>query len=383
MFFKLKKETIIDGLQKAAGIIPSRSGAAYLRSLWMKADEGTLTLLATDANIEFIGAYAAEVEKTGLTGVNGRTFVDLVRRLPSGELKVRLDETTGSLILEQGRRTYKLPTNDPTWFQNLVPFPAEGSVVWSGDFFQEVIDRVFFCVSDDEASDAIACLYMKPLGEGGVDVCGLNGHQFARSYFVNDALAARLPEEGVLIQKKYVAELRKWLSGDEIDFNVTDKRLFLRTGNGQETFSLPRAAFTYPDYTAFLTRLAGDDVSHLKLDRKECLEALDRISIFNTDNDRCTYFDLSSSDAMLSAQGQDTGSANESLEVSYDGSIGRIAFPTKNLMEILSHFQSAELTLTLTGQEGPCGISGQDDPDYTVLIMPMKIAEQNYYSEEA
>ena len=86
---------------------------------------------------------------------------------------------------------------------------------------------------------------------------------------------------------------------------------------------------------------------------------------------------------MLSAQGQDTGSANESLETSYDGSISRIAFPTKNMMEILTHYQSADVTLTLTGAEGPCGVGGEQDPDYTVLIMPMKIAEQNYYEEEA
>ncbi len=380
--FTLKKETIIDGLQKAAGIIPNKAGAAYLRSLWMKAEEGRLTLLATDANIEFTGSYEALVEKTGLTGVNGRHFVDLVRRLPSGEVHVRLDEGTGSLVLEQGRRTYKLPSNDPTWFQELAPFPAEDSVVWSGDFFQEVLDRVFFCVSDDESSDAIACLLMKPVGEGGVDVCGLNGHQFARAHFINDALAGRLPEDGVLIQKKYVAELRKWLKGDEIDVNVTDKRLFLRTGDGRETFSLPRASFAYPDYNVFLGRLNGDDVSHLKLNRKECLDALDRIAIFNTDSDRCAYFDLAASEVMISAQGQDTGSANESLEVVYDGNIGRIAFPTKNLMEIFGHFQSEELTLTLTGPEGPCGITGEDDPDYLVLIMPMKIAEQSYYTEE-
>ena len=65
---------------------------------------------------------------------------------------------------------------------------------------------------------------------------------------------------------------------------------------------------------------------------------------------------------MLSAQGQDTGSANESLEVSYNGSIGRIAFPTKNLMEILTHYQSGELTLTLTGAEGPAASTARKIP---------------------
>ena len=55
MLFTVKKENIIEGLQKAAGIIPTRAGAAYLRSLWIKAEGEVLTIMATDANIEFTG----------------------------------------------------------------------------------------------------------------------------------------------------------------------------------------------------------------------------------------------------------------------------------------------------------------------------------------
>ena len=109
MLFTVKKENIIEGLQKAAGIIPTRAGAAYLRSLWIKAEGEVLTIMATDANIEFTGTYPADVKEPGLVGVNGRNFVDLVRRLPAGELRIRLDDATGTVILEQGRRTYKLP----------------------------------------------------------------------------------------------------------------------------------------------------------------------------------------------------------------------------------------------------------------------------------
>ena len=83
MLFTVKKENIIEGLQKAAGIIPTRAGAAYLRSLWIKAEGEVLTIMATDANIEFTGTYPAEVKEPGLVGVNGRNFVDLIRRLPA------------------------------------------------------------------------------------------------------------------------------------------------------------------------------------------------------------------------------------------------------------------------------------------------------------
>ena len=163
--------------------------------------------------------------------------------------------------------------------------------------------------------------------------------------------------------------------------NISERRFHLRTGSGSETLSLPRSGFIYPDHLSFLSRLQAADASTLKLRRKECQESLDRLHIFNNESDRCTYFQFSPTEVTMSAQGQETGSATENLDVNFSGSLERIAFPTRNLIDILGHFQSGELTFTLTGAEGPCGISGTEDPDYTVLIMPMKIAETSYYEE--
>jgi len=382
MKLTVNKEQIIEGLLKAAAIIPAKAGAQYLRSIWLKAEDGGLSVMSTDANIEFTGRYPAEVAKPGLIGVQGRAFVDLVRQLPTGVLHLTLDEASGNLLLEQGRRTYKLPVSGAEWFQNFSSFPTENAVTWSGDFLQDVLDKVSFCISDDDAMDAIACLCMKPRGNGRIDVCGLNGHQFALVSFTHDELAERLPEAGMLIQKKYLQDIKKWLGVDEIELNITDKRLYLRSLDGAEMLSLPRAAHEYPDYNIFMSKLASEEMHPMTLDRKETMEALGRILIFNTESDRCTYMDLTASEALLSAQGQDVGSANESLEVNYNGEIKRIAFPTRNLLDVLGHFVSAKVEMMLTGSEGPCGIRGNDDPDYTVIIMPMKVSETTYYSEE-
>lgn len=145
MLLTVKKEQIIDGLQKAASIIPSKAGAAYLRSIWLQAvkapegdlsGEGKLTLMATDVNIEFTGTYPANVQEEGQVGVNGRAFVELLRRLPGGDIRFNLDAAANTLLVEQGRRSYKLPAADPVWFQALPPFPEEEAILWSGDFFR-------------------------------------------------------------------------------------------------------------------------------------------------------------------------------------------------------------------------------------------------------
>ena len=60
MHVTVKKEQIIDGLQKAASIIPSKAGAAYLRSIWLQAKSDGITIMSTDVNIEFTGVYPAK-----------------------------------------------------------------------------------------------------------------------------------------------------------------------------------------------------------------------------------------------------------------------------------------------------------------------------------
>ena len=384
MKLTIMKEHIIEGLQKAAGIIPARSGAAYLRSLWLKAEGDMLTLMSTDANIEFTGQYAASVVQEGLVGVQGRAFVDLVRQLPNGQITLFIDEQSGNLLLEQGKRKYKLPINDSTWFQAFSEFPSKNAISWSADFFQEIIERISFCISDDDNSDAISCLYIKSVGKGRIESCGLNGHQFALTAFIHDDLALMLPPEGILIQKKYVQEMKRWLGGlEEIELSISEKRLYLRTSDSREMLSLPRSTYSYPDYMSFVSKLSAESISRLDVDRKECMEALGRLSIFTTDNDRCTYLDLAENELTLTAQGQDVGSADERLEAHYEGDIAKIAFPTRNLMDVLGHFASARVQLHFTAVEGPCGISGKDDPEYTVIIMPMKMTEATYYEEEA
>ena len=191
-----------------------------------------------------------------------------------------------------------------------------------------------------------------------------------------------MPREGALIQRKYLSELKKWLGSDEIELALGEKRLFLRTGDKRETFSLPLSFYQYPNYQGFLSKLKDPGASRLTVNRAELIDTLERILIFNTESNRCTYFLFSPGEVVLYSQGQDVGTAQEPLAATYQGDLQRIAFPTRNLMEILSHYASAEVTLTLTGSEAPCGISGDKDQNYSVIIMPMMIQEETYYAEE-
>ena len=104
MYLKVNRDEVIEGLQKSASIIPAKTGAAYLRTIWLKSEGGNLCIMSTDSNLEFCGTYPAEIVEEGLAGVQGRAFYDLVRKLPSGELSIKFDSDGSSILVEQGSR---------------------------------------------------------------------------------------------------------------------------------------------------------------------------------------------------------------------------------------------------------------------------------------
>lgn len=383
MKLSVNRADIIDGLQKAGSITPAKAGATYLRSIWLKGEHDQLSIMTTDASLEFTGTYPANVEEPGLAGVPGRTFVDLIRQFPSGKMEMSVDND--KFILKQGiRGRYKLPVHSPEWFQDFSPYPDSEPISWTGDILMELIDRISFCIDDDETREAMSCLCFKPGKNGEIDVCGMNGHQFAMVTFIHDDLFERLPKHGLLINKKFMNDIKKWLSPDEIEVNLSEKRLFLKGNNGTEILSVERANnYEYPDYNIFLSKLDDDVQNKLDVKRQDMIDALKRVVFFSPDSGQpFVTLNLGENEMSISASGTD-GSADEKLPVNYSGSIDKIAFPTKDLIEIFSHFNSETVTMTLTGQEDLCGITGAEDANYTVILMPMRVEENSYYIEEA
>ncbi|MCL1889735.1 MAG: DNA polymerase III subunit beta [Desulfovibrionaceae bacterium] len=389
MNIKIFKEDVLDGLQKAANIIQNRSGYPYLRSLWLQAGENRVNVMATDMNIEFKGSYPSEVSAPGLVGVQGKDFVEIIRRAYPGAISLKLDAEGKHLSIDQGGQqgsfSCKMPVLDSSWRQDLAEFPDKesGQVLWSGDFFQELIDKVSYCISDGDGEN-ISCMLIKP-GEGSfIDVCGLNSHQMGIIRFTHDDLRAVLPASGILIQKKYLLELKKWIGNKDVEISLDEKRVFLRDVDHKELFSLPLSSYQYPDYLSLLERSKSRSTSRLTVNRKEIIDALERLSIFNSDANIFTCYDLNSAGPgvlSVSVKSQDKGSCNQKLKVDFDGDLKVISFPTKSMLEIFSHFHSEKIDLMMDA-ENPCAVSGGEDPDYTVIIMPMKVNEHVNYQEE-
>ncbi len=381
MNIEIQREEIISGLQKAASIIPMKTGAAFLRTIWIESKDNVLKIMSTDSKLEFTGFYSAKTNEEGLIGVQGKNFFELFRKLPAENILLRTDQNRETLLLEQGRRKYKIPTYDPSWFQDFTSFPEENAIKLSGKIIKEILERISFCISDDN-TDPMHCMKIIPISDNTLnEVCGLNGHQFAMLRFKNKEFNSLLNGESILIAKPYLIELKRWINFDELYFTIDDKRVFFTNENKNEIISLPLNYDKFPNYELFFSYF-NEETTKMIINRENLIDSLERIIIFNTETQRCCYFVFGENELIIYSQGQDKGEATEVIPINYNGNLDRIIFSTKNLIEILNHFQSEEVVFEFTSSQGPCKISGEQDQDYIVIIMPVVIQEETYYTEE-
>ena len=378
----IKREEVLEGVLKIASILAtSKTGPGFLRTIWIKAEEDQVQFLGTDSNVEIICTYPAQVNQTDLIGVSAKLFAELLKKLYPGEIKLK---TKGQkLTITQGKNKYSLPVVEKSWFQELSTFPEESKVIWLGEVFKEAIEKVYFCISDDENLNGMACLNVENSNqEGVIEFCGLNGPKMAIYTITNDDIYNNLLSENkILINKKLVNEIKKVLPNDEIELTIKNNKLFIRSIDQKESYSFPLSSYDFPNYHKFLDEYKDKIVSILEIDKELLIQAMDRLVLFN-ENNKSVIFNLSKDTVSLSAYGSDVGSAEEILNCNYQGDMERIVLLAKDVIEILDHFNSSVVKFNFSGPTTPFKVTSDNDPNYFVYAMPIEIEEEIVYSEE-
>jgi DNA polymerase-3 subunit beta len=382
MRVSVRQEDISDGVRIAASLIPTipenhrnikRKNICGTGAIWLMADASDLRIMSLDSTgAVFIGRYPASVAEPGVTGMPGRAFTSLARQLPPGEIEITAFED--KVHLRQGEGEYQFQS------AGLLPpvsvFPDVNAVIVPAGLLRNSIDRVSFCASDNgDALHPVDCLSLKGVGNRRVEACCLDGHQMALCSFEHPGLACLLGESGLRVHRDNIRAVEKWLMRDSVECNITETNFCLRDAG--ESFFVPRVSSVYPDYSTFLSKVAStDNACRAVMNRRACMDILGQFGVFASDIvPLAVQMVFSDPEVRMKTIGLSTGAASAKMPVDFRGNVRSIVFPAAQLHNILSHFSSDTVELTFTGKESPCGVRGQSDSDYVVLIMPMLVYE--------
>jgi DNA polymerase III subunit beta len=367
----LRREDLVRGLHIVQGVVERRNTLPILANVLLEPAEGGIAVTATDMEIGLRGFMPAQVKKKGVVTLNARKLYEIAREV-TGEEVVLKSSQAGWVEVLAGRSKFKIVSLDAKDFPQLPLGPdAPGGVSLriAPGTLREMIDRTLFAVSSDETRFNLSGVFVCSADDGSLRMVATDGHRLA-------VIDRRVPdvtlERGVIMPRKGLLEARKLLEeADDSELTVTIAPKEVRLALRSVSFFMRLVEGEFPDYRQVIPGAARVQA---RANRDDLLAALRRISLLASERSRGVKLQLEKGRLALSASNPDQGEASEDVEISYGGEPLTIGFNARYLIDVLQvHSEGDVIELGFTDEVGPGVLRGAQDPEYTYVVMPMRL----------
>jgi len=370
----VSQQQLAHGLGMVSRAVSPRSTLPVLANVLVATDEGRLRLSATNLELGISCWIGAQIHEDGAITVPARTFADLINALPNDTVHLDLNTKTQTLTVRCGQSITDIKGIDANEYPPIpVPDLREGIELGVGDI-KEMIQQVAFAASADEARPVLQGVSLTVNGSelmmAATDGFRISVRKTQLSAAVHQPIAAIVPARAL-------NELAR-VAGDGEQTVV----MVLPPGRGQVLFHMKDVELVsqlidgnFPDYRAIIPRsFKTTTVISTPALLKSCKQA----EIIAREGNYVIRLNIQpGADAPgkieISAQSEETGSSEISVEATVDGPNLLIAFNVRYLREVLDVVKSPSVALETNANNTPAMIRPVGDQNFQHVIMPMHL----------
>ena len=372
MKLSIERNTLLKAVSHAQSVVERRNTIPILANVLIEAENDKVQFRATDLDVEIVDRVQAKVDRTGSTTVSAVLLHEIARKLPDGALiELTADAANGRLTVEAGRSNFSLATLPKE------DFPVMASSEYAANFsaksgdLRRLFDKSRFAISTEETRYYLNGVYMHAATFENSKVLrcvATDGHRLARVDASLPNGAEELP--GVIIPRKTVAEIRKFLDDDEVQIAVSVSETKVRFATPDITLTSKVIEGTFPDYTRVIP---VSNEKKLEVDADEFAKAVDRVSTVSSERSRAVKLCLEEDQLTLIVNSPDSGAAEEQVAVAYNDERLEIGFNAKYLLEISGQIDKENAIFMFNSSGDPVLIREGNDLSAVYVVMPMRV----------
>ena len=372
MKLSIERNTLLKAVSHAQSVVERRNTIPILANVLIEAEDEKVQFRATDLDVEIVDRVQAKVDRTGSTTVSAVLLHEIARKLPDGALIELTADTAGNrLTVEAGRSNFSLATLPKE------DFPIMASSEYAANFsaksgdLRRLFDKSRFAISTEETRYYLNGVYMHSATFENSKVLrcvATDGHRLARVDTGLPEGAEELP--GVIIPRKTVAEIRKFLDDDEVQIAVSVSETKVRFATPNITLTSKVIEGTFPDYTRVIPT---SNEKKLEVDADEFAKAVDRVSTVSSERSRAVKLNLEDDQLTLIVNSPDSGAAEEQVAVAYSDERLEIGFNAKYLLEISGQIDKENAIFMFNSSGDPVLIREGNDLSAVYVVMPMRV----------
>jgi DNA polymerase-3 subunit beta len=367
MNIKIDREALLKPLSSVSGIVERRHTLPILTNLLLEAKQDTLTLTATDLEMQISLSLPATPSSDIATTVSARKMLDICRALPD-QSQITLEITDNRMQVKAGKSRFNLQTLPAGDY----PMMAKGggdtslTLTLAQNQLKRLLRQVEYAMAQQDIRYYLNGLLFEVNGNR-LNVVGTDGHRLS---FTSTELQQSYEKQELILPRKTILELIKLLddSDDEVSIEVSANqanfafsgiRLISKVIDGK-----------FPDYT----RVIPNGYQNIfEVNRQMLLLAMQRASILSNEKYRGIRMVLGKDSLRLISSNSEQEEAEEELEINYGGDPLDIGFNVTYMIDVLTNVGTETITFSFADANSSCLVTVPGDDNYKYVVMPMRI----------
>lgn len=373
MKFSFNKKDILDVLSKIQGLTGRKTNLTITSDILIKAMGSKITITANDLETVFLGTYDAQVETEGILSINSKKFFEIIREYPDNNIFVNEVENRWVEIGE-GDSIYHIVSSD---YENFPETPVIENIefieIGSRDLKKMVDVASIVSYSGEEKRIYVLGSLIEKIVKDDEERLRIVSTDSRRLHCCEAAFKGKLslPEESVIIPKKGLSEISKFIDTSKKSIKVGIKDNYFIFQNENNSIMVKLLEGEYPDYKPVINY---EEMTSIEMDRTMFSTLMKRISILTSDDYKSVILNFKDNELIVTITNPEIGESKEQMMISYSNEEIKSAFNPKYFMDALGVFEEDTVVINVKDSKSPCIIKGLNDDKLVCVIMAMHIS---------
>lgn len=371
MKFQLDRTTLLNNLLVVQGVVERRERLPILGNILIVLKDETISLSATDMEIELVARAGVPQGEGGEVTVPARKLVDICRTLPE-DATVEFTTRENRATLQAGRSRFTLNTLPAADFPTMAAIEGQVEVSVTQRDLKELIERTHFAMANQDVRYYLNGLLLEFRGER-LRAVSTDGHRLAQAEVALQQSSSSEEVVQCILPRKGVQELLRLIQNTDDVVDIVVGKASLMASTGDVTFTSRLIEGRFPDYNRVIPRLEECD-KEAEVDRELVRRSLQRASILSNEKYRTVRLSFSTNTLHVTANNPDHEEAEDEVDIQYSGGTVNIGFNVNYLIDALGVLPTDVVSVRLSDPGSSCLLTPkEDDGSCRYVVMPMRL----------
>lgn len=366
MKFSCNTEMLSQNCQNVQRAVSSKTSIPAVECIYIKADNGALTLTGYDLELGIYTSIPAKIEEAGGILINARVLCDILKRLPGEHVSIESDERQMANITS-GEAKYSIMGMSPEEYPELPSVTGGLPVNIPQGVIKEMVRQTIFAVAVNDTSKIVHTGIKFDIEERLISLIAVDGFRLA---IRKEAIDYEGEHLSFVVPAKTMSEVVKLIDDENSMMSIgVGKRHIEFETNGYRVVS----RLLEGDFLNYKTAIPASSTTTVKINTKLMIESIERTSLIISDKLTSPVRCLFNDNTVKISSSTTIGTATDKITAEISGDAVEIGFNNRFLLDALKVSDTDEVKIELNGGVSPIIILPPEGDSFIFLILPVRL----------